>query len=214
MQHLPAYDETAQQEQNGLARMQVHQITGYGPAEGLRRWLILPGGHPCPPPGHRPGGTPRTTRPALRRPARRQVLRWWRARQRGRSPCWRPTRIRHLAWSSPVPPDKDEKYSYLRRHMWVLTLCSVATFPPLIYSQMRNQQAGPGTDRDCRLPGRHQGRLFPGHRLQRRGHPRAGPHHRPGAAVRPALPAGSRAPQRERLGDLLHLGQAQPSPSA
>jgi cellulose synthase (UDP-forming) len=37
----------------------------------------------------------------------------------------------------PVPPDDDEKYSYIRRHMWVLTLCSVATFPPLVYSQIR-----------------------------------------------------------------------------
>ena len=37
----------------------------------------------------------------------------------------------------PVPPGDREKYSYIRRHMWVLTLCSVATFPPLVYSQAR-----------------------------------------------------------------------------
>lgn len=37
----------------------------------------------------------------------------------------------------PVPPDDREKYSYIRRHMWVLTLCSVLTFPPLVYSQAR-----------------------------------------------------------------------------
>jgi cellulose synthase (UDP-forming) len=37
----------------------------------------------------------------------------------------------------PVPPTDAEKYSYIRRHMWVLTLCSVASFPPLVYSQVR-----------------------------------------------------------------------------
>jgi cellulose synthase (UDP-forming) len=37
----------------------------------------------------------------------------------------------------PVPPDKNERDSYIRRHAWVLTLCSLATFPPLVYSQVR-----------------------------------------------------------------------------
>ncbi|MBO0820748.1 MAG: glycosyltransferase [Nocardiopsaceae bacterium] len=37
----------------------------------------------------------------------------------------------------PVPPTDAEKYSYIRRHMWVLTLCSAASFPPLVYSQLR-----------------------------------------------------------------------------
>lgn len=37
----------------------------------------------------------------------------------------------------PVPPSDDEKYSYVRRHNWILTLCSALSFPPLLYSQFR-----------------------------------------------------------------------------
>jgi cellulose synthase (UDP-forming) len=37
----------------------------------------------------------------------------------------------------PVPPSDSEKYSYVRRHSWILTLCTVLTFPPLVYSQIR-----------------------------------------------------------------------------
>jgi cellulose synthase (UDP-forming) len=37
----------------------------------------------------------------------------------------------------PVPPHDSEKFAYVRRHTWVLTLCSVLTFPPLVYSQVR-----------------------------------------------------------------------------
>lgn len=37
----------------------------------------------------------------------------------------------------PVPPSDTEKYSYVRRRNWVLTLCMVLTFPPLLYSQVR-----------------------------------------------------------------------------
>jgi cellulose synthase (UDP-forming) len=35
----------------------------------------------------------------------------------------------------PVPPSDKEKYSYVRRHTWVLTLSQLVAFPPLIYSQ-------------------------------------------------------------------------------
>jgi cellulose synthase (UDP-forming) len=37
----------------------------------------------------------------------------------------------------PVPPSDDEKYSYVRRHNWILTVCAALTFPPLLYSQVR-----------------------------------------------------------------------------
>jgi cellulose synthase (UDP-forming) len=37
----------------------------------------------------------------------------------------------------PVPPLDDEKYSYVRRWAWVLTLGSAATFPLLVLSQFR-----------------------------------------------------------------------------
>jgi cellulose synthase (UDP-forming) len=37
----------------------------------------------------------------------------------------------------PVPPDDSEKFAYVRRHTWVLTLCSVLAFPPLVFSQVR-----------------------------------------------------------------------------
>jgi cellulose synthase (UDP-forming) len=37
----------------------------------------------------------------------------------------------------PVPPRDDEKYSYVRRHAWLLTLCSAASFPLLLFSQVR-----------------------------------------------------------------------------
>ena len=37
----------------------------------------------------------------------------------------------------PTPPLDSEKYSYVRRHIWVLTLCMALSFPPLVYSQIR-----------------------------------------------------------------------------
>jgi cellulose synthase (UDP-forming) len=37
----------------------------------------------------------------------------------------------------PLPPRDGEKYGYVRRHLWVLTLCSALSFPPLVYSQVR-----------------------------------------------------------------------------
>ncbi len=37
----------------------------------------------------------------------------------------------------PVPPDDSEKYSYIRRHSWLLVLGSLASFPLLLWSQMR-----------------------------------------------------------------------------
>ena len=37
----------------------------------------------------------------------------------------------------PDPPDDREKYSYIRRHTWVLTVCSLASFPLLLFSQVR-----------------------------------------------------------------------------
>ena len=56
-------------------------------------------------------------------------------------PTWSP-RPNHVEEEAahlvlPVPPHDAEKYSYVRRHAWVLTLCSVLTFPPLVYSQVR-----------------------------------------------------------------------------
>jgi cellulose synthase (UDP-forming) len=43
----------------------------------------------------------------------------------------------------PVPPSDKEKYSYVRRHNWVLTTCMVLTFPPLVYSQFRMFEDSP-----------------------------------------------------------------------
>ena len=43
----------------------------------------------------------------------------------------------------PVPPTDAEKFAYVRRHTWVLTLCTVLTFPPLVYSQIRLFIASP-----------------------------------------------------------------------
>jgi cellulose synthase/poly-beta-1,6-N-acetylglucosamine synthase-like glycosyltransferase len=37
----------------------------------------------------------------------------------------------------PHPPTDKEKYAYVRRHAWVLTVCTILTFPPLVYSQIR-----------------------------------------------------------------------------
>jgi cellulose synthase/poly-beta-1,6-N-acetylglucosamine synthase-like glycosyltransferase len=37
----------------------------------------------------------------------------------------------------PDPPDNREKYSYIRRHTWVLTVCSLASFPLLLFSQVQ-----------------------------------------------------------------------------
>ncbi len=37
----------------------------------------------------------------------------------------------------PVPPREDEKYRYIRRYAWLLTVFSVASFPLLLFSQTR-----------------------------------------------------------------------------
>jgi cellulose synthase (UDP-forming) len=37
----------------------------------------------------------------------------------------------------PVPPRDDEKFKYVRRNAWILTLFSVASFPLLLFSQIR-----------------------------------------------------------------------------
>src|SRR5271170_2673877 len=37
----------------------------------------------------------------------------------------------------PVPPNDTEKYSYVRRHAWVLTVCAALSIPPLVYGQVR-----------------------------------------------------------------------------
>src|SRR5579872_6648540 len=37
----------------------------------------------------------------------------------------------------PVPPTDAEKYTYVRRHVWVLTLCAAISVPPLVYGQVR-----------------------------------------------------------------------------
>jgi cellulose synthase (UDP-forming) len=36
----------------------------------------------------------------------------------------------------PVPPADSEKYSYVRRESWLLVICTIATFPPIVYSQI------------------------------------------------------------------------------
>jgi len=35
----------------------------------------------------------------------------------------------------PLPPSEAEKYAYVRRHQWLLTLCALVCFPPVIYTQ-------------------------------------------------------------------------------
>jgi cellulose synthase/poly-beta-1,6-N-acetylglucosamine synthase-like glycosyltransferase len=49
----------------------------------------------------------------------------------------RPVRVPVHQPVVPDPPNDREKYAYLGRHAWILTICSVLTFPPLIYSQVR-----------------------------------------------------------------------------
>ena len=97
-----------------------------------------------------PGGTHqaparhRRTQPEKRRrtaPLPKQVKQVKQVKQDNRPPerarPTRPTRkaARHLVL--PVPPSDAEKFSYVRRHTWVLTVFSILTFPPLIYGQVR-----------------------------------------------------------------------------
>jgi cellulose synthase (UDP-forming) len=37
----------------------------------------------------------------------------------------------------PKPPDDEEKYAYIRRRTWVLTICTLLSFPLLVASQIR-----------------------------------------------------------------------------
>jgi cellulose synthase (UDP-forming) len=50
---------------------------------------------------------------------------------------------RHSSQVLPVPPSETEKYSYVRRHTWILTVCQLLTFPPLLYSQFRMFEDSP-----------------------------------------------------------------------
>jgi cellulose synthase (UDP-forming) len=43
----------------------------------------------------------------------------------------------------PIPPLDGEKYVYVKRHAWVLTSCSLLSFPPLVYSQVRMIEGSP-----------------------------------------------------------------------
>jgi cellulose synthase (UDP-forming) len=48
-----------------------------------------------------------------------------------------PATAKPLGPVMPVPPDGDEKFRYVRQHAWILTLFSVASFPLLLFSQVR-----------------------------------------------------------------------------
>ena len=103
----------------------------------------------------------------------------------------------------PTPPLDGEKFSYVRRHIWVLTLFSALSFPPLVYSQIRmveNSQLvrrlrAVRAVRHFLLPavpdrGRDEPQLRPGRAQAHRG--------RLGA---PALPVGGHLPAGLRRAD-------------
>jgi cellulose synthase (UDP-forming) len=46
-----------------------------------------------------------------------------------------PAPVLPRALALPVPPTDAEKYSYVHRHQWLLTLCALICFPPVIYTQ-------------------------------------------------------------------------------
>ena len=48
------------------------------------------------------------------------------------------------AWNLPSPPDDQEKYCYIRRHIWVLVSCSVMSFGCLVLSQLLLARSTPG----------------------------------------------------------------------
>ena len=43
----------------------------------------------------------------------------------------------------PTPPDNQEKYCYIQRHLWVLVSCSLVSFGCLALSQLRLVQSTP-----------------------------------------------------------------------
>src|SRR5512132_421065 len=52
-------------------------------------------------------------------------------------------RSTNIAGLLPQPPDDREKYSYIGRHVWVLTCCSLVSFSCLAVSQFRLAQSTP-----------------------------------------------------------------------
>jgi cellulose synthase (UDP-forming) len=50
-------------------------------------------------------------------------------------------RSTNIAGLLPQPPDDREKYSYIERHVWVLTCCSLVSFSCLAVSQFRLAQS-------------------------------------------------------------------------
>jgi cellulose synthase (UDP-forming) len=52
-------------------------------------------------------------------------------------------RSTNIAGLLPQPPDDREKYSYIKRHLWVLTCCSLVSFSCLALSQYRLAQSTP-----------------------------------------------------------------------
>jgi cellulose synthase (UDP-forming) len=49
--------------------------------------------------------------------------------------------VTNIAGLLPQPPDDREKYSYIERHVWVLTCCSLVSFSCLAVSQFRLAQS-------------------------------------------------------------------------
>ena len=169
-----------------------------------------PGGARQAPPARRGRQQDRRRRPGRRlRPDRRRRPESRPQRDAGLAADLQPDREEAGHPVLPVPPTDAEKYSYVRRHTWVLTLCAALSFPPLVYSQVRMvielalvpALRAVRAVRRLELPalaarGRHEPRLRPGRAQADRG--------RLAAAVVPVgrrVPAGVRragrgAPQR------------------
>ncbi len=64
-------------------------------------------------------------------------------RHRKSRKLFRPPARREVVPVLPTPPLDEEKYSYVRRHVWVLTLCGALGFPALVYSQARMIENSP-----------------------------------------------------------------------
>jgi glycosyl transferase family 2 len=112
---------------NGTATASHANATSPAPAAVVNGAAMIATARPV---AIRPNPAAPPATPATRAPGTKTVARRTRAQPA-------PVSLSPAGVVLPSPPRDAEKFAYVRRHVWVLTLSTVLTFPPLVFSQIR-----------------------------------------------------------------------------
>ena len=112
---------------NGTATASHANATSPAPAAVVNGAAVIATARPV---AIRPNPAAPPATPATRAPGTKTVARRTRAQPA-------PVSLSPAGVVLPSPPRDAEKFAYVRRHVWVLTLSTVLTFPPLVFSQIR-----------------------------------------------------------------------------